>query len=362
MKKSRLFCLIMTVILCLMACEKSPVTEKNLSAENTQEVMGSATSDVIANSQTTEANEKGTKTINEFMQGSAWELGNTQGNLLAQGYVCENEEKVYYQDLNHERYLCVMNSDGTGKQVLLEDVPRAIQVVGEFVYYIDDDESSDTYNRMKRVKKDGTEAAFLGEDCAGSMLVTANEIYYSGIDFIAKMETDGNRKALIWDEKESGDFGWFGIYGDCILTGGVLNGIKILAVKLDGSEEMLLYQDYMFPQIHGDTLYCSGEKGIMTAISLLNGEQKTFGNAYGNRSVCDGERLYFTNGRQICVIDTNEDKVQELYPTEEESSVELYGVANHSVFFSELENHGEEEAVFVFKYMNPETMEVFEVP
>lgn len=374
MKKIKVLCLIIVLGLCLAACGENQDAKNVTSPVSEQEGMSPMTT--LLPESTPEAKPtvsptkqpsgaKQSKPINEVIRGTAWELGNSQGNLLAQGYVCESDGKIYYQDFNHEKYLCIMNLDGTEKKVLAKDIPRAIQVVDEYVYYIDNDKNSDTYNRIKRVKNDGGAAELLGEDLVGSMLVTKEGIYFTGGDYIAKMGTDGSYTDMILDKKGSGDFGWFGIYGDCIITGGVLNGTQILGVKLDSGEEVLLYQGYTFPQIEGDILYCSNENGEMTATSITTDEQKKWEKTYGNRSVCHDESLYFTNGSQLCAINTESDSVRVLYPVEEKEEavpIELYGVVHNYLFFTEVEEQGAEGTVVVFKYMDLETMEVVVVP
>lgn len=307
-----------------------------------------------------------TKSINEVVQGTSWELGNSQGNLLAQGYVCEHEGKVYYQDFNHEKYLCVMNPDGTEKRVITEEIPRAIQVVGEYVYYIVNDTESTFYNRMKRVKKDGGEAELLGEEKAGSMLVTKEGIFYIGGDGIMRMDADGTNAETIVAGDGTRDYGWLCIYGDSIITGGVVGEKSLRAVKLDGGEEVTLYSGYLFPQVDGDKLYCAGKKGALTEISITTGEQEAWNSVYASRSVCYNGELYFTNGRQLALMDTVEGKENILYPKDNGNklkTVELYGVAGNRLYFTETETEDTEKfGSQVFKCINLETEEITLVP
>jgi len=374
MKIIKVLYLVIVLGLCLAACREKQVAKNLFPQELEQEGMSLTTTGMPESTSEIKPNtspikqlpdEKQSKLINEVICGTAWEWGNSQGNLLAQGFICESEGKIYYQDFNHDKNLCMMNVDGTGKEVLAKVIPRSIQVVGEYVYYIDNDKNSDTYNRIMRVPKVGGRMEVLGEERVGTMLVAKEEIYFTGGDYIAKMGIDGSDTQVILNEKGSGDFGWFGIYGDCIITGGVLNGTKILGVKLDGSEETLLYQGYTFPQIEGDRLYCSNERGEMTAISITTGEQKSWEKTYGNRSVCHGESLYFTNGSQLCAIDMGSDSVSVIYPIEEKEDatpIELYGVVCDYLFFTEAERQETGESRVIFKYIDLETMDVVVVP
>lgn len=377
MRKGKVLFLMMLLGLSLAACGKDQGAEKSTppgieGEDNVSPQVSDAGEEKKPTAEPTKAPAKATATvikttaINEAVQGTSWELGNSQGNLLAQGYVCEHEDKVYYQDFNHDKYLCVMNPDGTDKRVVTEEIPRAIQVVGEYIYYIVDDTESAYYNRIKRVKKEGGEAESLGNERAGSMLVTKEGIFFTGGDGIMRMEADGSKEKTLAAGDGTKDYGWLCIYGDSIITGGVLGEISLRAVKLDGSEEVTLYSGYMYPQVDGDKLYCAGEKGELTEISITTGEQRAWNTLYVNRSVCYDGMLYYTNGRQLGVMDTGKGEEMVLYPKDngnELTTLELYGVAANRLFFAETEKEDtEKNGREVFKYINLETREVTTVP
>lgn len=309
--------------------------------------------------------EKESKKVQEVIQGEAWELGNSQGNLLAQGFVCENQGKIYYKDLNGDEYLCVMNSDGTGKKVIAKDIPGAIQVWGEYIYYIDSNPESVTYHRIKRIKKDGSGGELLGEERAGNMLVTQEGIFYTGENCIGRMQEDGSNVQTVVAGDGKKDYGWLCIYGDSLITGGVLGGINIRSIKIDTGEEHLLFNGYSFPHVEGDKLYCSTQKGDMTEISLITGEQKIWENSYGHRSVICDTKLYYTNGRELLWINGEISEI--LCGVSEEikqGAIELYGSAAGCLFFTETEavDTTGKEYRNVFKFINPVTMEVNVVP
>ncbi len=377
MRKGRLLLCATVCLVCLMACGKDQGAEKLTPSEiEREDNVSPQVSDVGEEKKPTAESTKApakataaaikTTAINEVVQGTSWELGNSQGNLLAQGYVCEHEGKVYYQDFNHDKYLCVMNPGGTDKRVVTEEIPRAIQVVGEYVYYIVDDAESAYYNRIKRMKKEGGEAELLGNERAGSMLVTKEGIFFTGGDGLMRMEADGSKEETLAASDGTRDYGWLCIYGDSIITGGVLGEISLRAVKLDGGEEVTLYDGFMYPQVDGDKLYCAGKKGYLTEISITTGEQRAWNALYVNRSVCYDGMLYYTNGRQLGVVDTVEGKERIMYPKDngnELTTLELYGVAANRLFFTETEKEDNEKlGCQVFKCINLETGEVTVVP
>jgi len=377
MRKGRLLLCATVCLVCLVACGKDQgaqmLTPPGIEVENkVSPQVSNGGEEKKSTVKPTKAPAKATaimvktKAINEAVQGTSWDLGNSQGNLLAQGYVCEHEGKVYYQDFNHEKYLCVMNPDGTDKRVITEEVPRAIQVVGDYIYYIVDDAESSYYNRIKRVKKEGGEAELLGNERAGSMLVTKEGIFFTGGDGIMWMEADGSKEETLVVSDGTRDYGWLCIYGDSIISGGVLGEKSLRAVKLDGGDEVTLYDGFMYPQIDGDKLYCAGKQGKLTEISVTTGEQRTWNSVYVNRSVCYDEKLYYTNGRQLGLVDTVEGKERIMYPKDngnELATLELYGVAANRLFFTEKEKEDTEKfGCQVFKCINLETGEVTVVP
>lgn len=374
MRREKLILAGVVLGICFAGCGKGQKTNTELTPSITQtekvpslsgEKESTPTSTPAISPTKQPSEEKQSKKLQEVIQGTAWELGNSQGNLLAQGFICEDEGKIYYQDLNKDKCLCVMNPDGTEKKVITKDTPRAIQVFGEYIYYIDSNPESATYNRIKRIKKDGSGGEILSEERAGNMLVTKDGIFYTGENCIGRMMEDGSNVQTVVAGDGRKDYGWLCIYGDSLITGGVVGGVSIRSVKIDTGEENLLYNGYFFPHVEGDMLYCSTQKGNMTAISITTGEQKVWENTYGNRSVIYDTKLYYTNGREL--LSVTGEKSDVLYGVSDENKqggIELYGVAAGCLFFTETESTDTtgKECSTVFKFINPVTMEVTKVP
>ena len=147
-KNSLIYALGVMCLICLGACAKPPAEQPGVT-----QALGSETdgTDSISEEKTVgAATETPTKKVaapdyfdvTEVVNGEEWELGNSQGNLLNDGWVCESEGKLYYRDYNHNNFLCRMNADGSGKQLLAEEIPAGIQVVEDWVYFIDDKEKA----------------------------------------------------------------------------------------------------------------------------------------------------------------------------------------------------------------------------
>lgn len=297
----------------------------------------------------------------DIVKGEAWELGNLQGNLLNEGWVCESEETLYYRDYNHDNFLCKMNLDGSGKQVLAEEVPRAIQVIGEWVYFIDDDKEGQLYKRIKRVSKEGGEVTVIGEEKVGYCIVTEDGIFYSTKD-IKRMNLDGSGRECVYEYAGDGEYAWLSVFGDCIFTGDVLSGKKIYAIKMDGSGQYLLEKGGLFPTVNGDFLWFSGENGEVTKLSLVTGEKKEWNGTYGMRSVQYNDTVYYHSSGAIYAIEEGEKTVEELYPKDPEGKhfIELFWVAADKIYFCDYLN--EEDTTVTFQYLDLMTGEVGIVP
>lgn len=297
----------------------------------------------------------------DVVKGEAWDLGNLQGNLLNEGWVCESEGKLYYRDFNHDNFLCKMNPDGSEKQVLADEIPRAIQVVGNWVYYIDDEKDGKLRGRIKRVSKDGGEVTVIGEDKAGYILVTEEGIFYSSRD-IMKMNLDGSGRTVVQEYTGKADYAWLSIFGDCVFTEDVLSGKQLYAVKLDGSGQYLLGEGVMYPTVSGTSLWFSGKKGEFTELSLVTGEKTVWDGTYVMRSVQYKNAVYYHNSYAIYAIKEGDKAVEKLYPNDPEGKhfIDLFWVAADKIYFCDYLT--EKDATLTFQYMDLETGELGIVP
>lgn len=154
--------------------------------------------------------------------------GNTSGNTSNFALAAKQGDWVYYNN----NTLFKIKSDGTGKAELSKDMPIFINVVGDFVYYIEAAGS----NIMYKVKIDGTSRTKLSNDMALYMVVAQDWIYYmnsSDEEKLYKMKTDGTARTKVSNESgfnitTSGDW----IYYVTIVESG---DSEIHKVKKDGT-------------------------------------------------------------------------------------------------------------------------------
>lgn len=122
--------------------------------------------------------------------------GNTQGNISNFGLVAKQGEWIYYNNTT----LYKVKTDGTGKTEISKDIPTFINVVSEWVYYI---EASSGTNKMYKVRSDGTSRTKLSDDISLYMVVARDWIYYmnaSDQGKLYKMKLDGTSKTKLNNE------------------------------------------------------------------------------------------------------------------------------------------------------------------
>lgn len=357
-KKSKVYAAGLLCIFCIAACSRETEKQGTPTPAPTQPAdltpASVPTPTPVKKPTGTPVPTPATANLTDLVTGTAWELGNLQGNLFNEGWICESDGELYYRDYNNEGFLCRAKPDGTGKQVLSEDIPRGIQVMGDWVYYSTYD---GTVYRIKRIRKDGGEAELVGEDGASYMLVTEDWIFYNVGAYIAKMRLDGSERTVLCEAKENTggvEYAWLSIYGDCLFSEDVLGGQKLYAVKTDGSGQHLVEQDVIYPVVHEDALYYVKKAGGVQVFSFPAGEGKFMKEMQMSRSVFYKGKLYFNHGKGIfCIGEDGEKKQICSYLPKKFPERDLFWAACDRIYFL---NYADEDAEEVtLQYFELET-------
>lgn len=155
--------------------------------------------------------------------------GNTAGNLINSGIVCENNGKIYYYNKSDNKRLYVMNTDGSGKTAL-GDISGAMElnVNGDYIYY----QAGGIY---RAALKDGSVETLIEDSCR-NMVVTETTIFYLKADGentkVHRMNLDGSDEEVLSDDIASG----LNVSGDKIYYINGSDAGKIYSMNLDGSE------------------------------------------------------------------------------------------------------------------------------
>ncbi len=171
--------------------------------------------------------------------GVANTVGNTPSNSAQWGRVAAQGNWVYYSNSNYNHYLYKMRKDGSEKQILTKDTALGINVVGEWIYYTNEDRSGAgglykiridgsqktkidpsinyfvhvangwiytsnrfTDRKIYKMKTDGTEKTLICSDSCNDICIIGNWIYYTNRDdnFVYKIRTDSSGKTKVHNE------------------------------------------------------------------------------------------------------------------------------------------------------------------
>ena len=151
-------------------------------------------------------------------------VGNTSGNILNGGMITRQGEWVYY----NYNGISKMKVDGTGKVNLSYAKATEINVVGDWIYYLD---TSNNLRNIYKLKTDGSEKIDL-KISAYDVNVFGDWIYYFKIGDIYKAKIDGTNETIVFDSSMMASDLY--IVGDWVYF---REALDIYKVKMDGSEK-----------------------------------------------------------------------------------------------------------------------------
>lgn len=173
-------------------------------------------------------------------------VGNTNANLNNGGTVATQGNWVYYANTYYDYGLYKMRNDGSEKQLLSADTATAINVVGEWVYYTNENSSN---GGIYKVRLDGTRKTKINSNISYWLYVADDWIYYCDSVFggqLYKVRTDGTDNTKICSDECS----YINISGDWIYY---LSEGKAYKMRTDGSSRRLLHNEF-----EGNSLILSG--------------------------------------------------------------------------------------------------------
>lgn len=133
---------------------------------------------------------------------------------------------LYYNGGNISK----IDIDGTSQSVITDDYPMQINVVGDWIYYLNYNDNS----RIYKIKTDGSGKTRVNNDFSMEMSIVDDWIYYcngSDGDSLYKIKTDGTEKTKVMELTSSTtaiNDGWI-YYHDS------MDWAKLYKVKIDGS-------------------------------------------------------------------------------------------------------------------------------
>lgn len=237
--------------------------------------------------------------------------GNTAGNLINSGIVCESGGKIYYYNKSDNKKLYVMNEDGSGKNAI-GNVQGAMElnVNGEYIYY--------QAGGIFRVKiKDGTVETLVSDNCR-NMVVMDNAVYYikadGDVSKIHRMNLDGSEERVLCDNIAGG----LNVNGNYIYYINGSDAGRIYRMSLDGSEndqfcDMKNVQELLVDSSYVYMVSSSSDGNHIYRVSKEGGEvEKIVGDSCSNINMNSGY-LYYYNASDdtlcYCAGSGNDEKV-----------------------------------------------------
>ena len=218
--------------------------------------------------------------------------GNTIGNMANGGYVAQQGDWIYYYDRGYG--LSKIKIDETNKTLITDDHIENINVIGDWIYYINGSDQGTIY----KIRTDGTEKTKIcNMDLVWDLIVVADWMYYSKYDSntfsykLYKMKTDGTEQTMFSTNDSYDDFivvdGW--IYYS--------NGIdqeylcSLYKMRVDGSDRIRLndtftgvfnvINDWIYYRNVSDLCLCKMRTNG-TEFTRLNNEDSYFINVFGD--------------------------------------------------------------------------------
>lgn len=182
--------------------------------------------------------------------GVANKVGNSISNSQQFGLVASQGDWIYYSNMNYDYYLYKMRKDGSQKQIVTKGCVVAINVVGEWIYYTDENQSN---RGIYKIKLDGTEKTKLISGRHYWVYVAGDKIYYSPSNYSGKiycMNTDGSSNRVVCSE----NCAYANVVGEWIYY---INAdtYDVYKIRTDGSERTRVHNSF---KAHG-LIYENGQ-------------------------------------------------------------------------------------------------------
>lgn len=216
-------------------------------------------------------------------------IGNSVGNILNGGIAAIEGDWIY--SINFDA-IYKSKIDGTHKTKIIDVSAEYINVVGDWIYYVNTGDKRSIY----KIKIDGTGKTKLTENSGAYVHVVNGWIYYIDYHFeslgIYKVKTDGTSLTKIvdgysWELKVADGWIYFGKEDG--------SGVKMHKMKVDGTNlQEIATEIHTYTNVVGDWIYYSEGQNIYKMNT--NGQNKTIvANVYAGRLNVSGDWIYFRN-------------------------------------------------------------------
>jgi len=239
--------------------------------------------------------------------------GNTAGNLANEGLFAENAEWIYFCPIGklyslwddtfenaldraaNEEYLYKIRKDGTGRTKLCNDKAKCINVVDEWVYYTNENDSSNIY----KIRTDGTNRTKINNEPSFAVNVVDNWIYYFCSSGIYKIRIDGTGRTKIVNDALSYphamciDNGW--IYYTSYSVDDYSHYLYKIRIDGTGRTKLTTDNDISYIHVFDNWIYYKNYYGISAIKIDGTNKREIMDDVYYAINIVDGWIYYMTS-------------------------------------------------------------------
>jgi len=233
---------------------------------------------------------------------------NISGNIVNGGLVASDGDFIYFSNQGYLRggYLSVMNYDGSNIQVLTEDLPYYMNVVDDYIYYIDVGSGHDVvddfsnYMMLYRIRTDGSDRQRLGDNAKDVHVVDGWIYYISYSDFrkIYTMRLDGSERRKLCDDMVMN----INVVDDFIYYINESSSDFIYRIRTDGTDRQRVIDiSTTFINVVGDTVYFNYAEDDMRLYSVkADGTELTKINTHWTQWFnVHEDRIFYVSGNRL---------------------------------------------------------------
>lgn len=238
------------------------------------------------------------------------EYGNSAGNLINSGIVCEAGGRIYYYNKSDNKRLYSMNKDGSEKKAF-GDIQGAVElnVSGDYLYY----QNGGIY---KAGIKDASVTRLVEDNCR-NMVVSGQYIYYikadGDVSKVHRINTDGTDEAVLSDNIAGG----LNVYGGSVYYINGSDSGKIYRIIPDAGSDDAMFDNRNVKELLVDEsgIYFTGSDGKLYKGSFEGGAAELIVDAAISNININGGFLYYYNedDQTLCVNTTDGSGPKVLY-------------------------------------------------
>ncbi len=214
--------------------------------------------------------------------------GNTAGNLINGGIAALQGDWIYYRSNDNEKIYKV-KTDGSGQSKVNDDRSLYINVIGNWIYYV----NSDDDNRIYKIRTDGSGREKVNDEESWFLKVVGDWIYYYS-EGVYKIRTDGTERTHLISERA----GSLNVFGDWIYFVNIDR--EICRIRTDGSGFEIIENAHRASRLNvvDEWIYHIWSYDAGSYIYRVRNDGSGYEQVTGNEAIdlnIDGNWIYYTN-------------------------------------------------------------------